>query len=178
MLVWMLLVCGVLLSVEKAVYYLVWRYPGRYMALCAAPGISMLGEPVDVLHKLFYLFKALQIGVFFYWCVVFGETVFPSPTAGPPTFVVGVALISAGLMLNLGVFRVLGKNGVFYGNKLGHHIPWKETFPFSICAHPQYVGAVMSIWGFFLVMRFPNSDWWFLPLLETGIYILGARLER
>jgi hypothetical protein len=36
----------------------------------------------------------------------------------------------------------------------------------------------MSIWGFFVVMRFPNPDWIALPLLQTVYYVVGARLER
>ena len=47
-----------------------------------------------------------------------------------------------------------------------------------MCDDPQYVGTVLSIWGFFLVMRFPHDDWLVLPVLETIYYTLGARLER
>ena len=44
--------------------------------------------------------------------------------------------------------------------------------------HPQYTGALLSIWGFFLVMRFPHDDWYILPALETVYYVLGAYFER
>lgn len=44
--------------------------------------------------------------------------------------------------------------------------------------HPQYVGAVLSIWGFFILLRYPEpDDWVTLPLLETAYYALGARFE-
>jgi hypothetical protein len=29
-----------------------------------------------------------------------------------------------------------------------------------------------------LIMRFPQSDWYMLPTLETVYYMLGAYLER
>ena len=36
----------------------------------------------------------------------------------------------------------------------------------------------MSIWGFFLIMRFPHGDWFVLPALETVYYALGAYYEQ
>ena len=71
----------------------------------------------------------------------------------------------------------LGTVGVFYGDRLGHDVAWCERFPFSFCAHPQYVGVVLTIWGFFFGMRFPHDDWFVLPALETLYYAVGARLE-
>jgi hypothetical protein len=41
---------------------------------------------------------------------------------------------------------------------LGHYIPWCTGFPFTVCAHPQYVGTVMSIWGVFLLFRYPEMN--------------------
>ncbi len=94
------------------------------------------------------------------------------------SFSVGMGLIVFGQILNLSVFYRLGKTGVFYGNRFGHQIPWCRRFPFSWFKHPQYVGALLSIWGFFLVMRFPHDDWYLLPALETVYYVLGAHFER
>jgi Glycosyl transferases group 1 len=48
----------------------------------------------------------------------------------------------------------------------------------SLLSHPQSVGAVMTIWGIFLAMRFPHADWSALPILETGYYVMGAVLEQ
>ncbi len=76
--------------------------------------------------------------------------------------------------------RVLspGQVGVFYGNKFGYPTRWVRKFPFSCLRHPQYIGALLSIWGFFLVMRFPQDDWYLLPALETLYYVLGAYWEQ
>jgi methylene-fatty-acyl-phospholipid synthase len=90
---------------------------------------------------------------------------------------VGTILVIAGQTLNLGVFYRLGTLGVFYGNCFGHEIRWCREFPFSVLDHPQYVGAVTSIWGFFIAARYASPDWYLLPLLESVYYGIGALLE-
>ena len=140
--------------------------------------MAAFGQPVDVLRKLFYGFKGVQLGVFLWWCVVYGQesnTLVSSDTAALGG---GALLIVVGQLLNFMVFYRLGKVGVFYGNKLGYTVPRCSLFPFSVLRHPQYVGAVSSIWGFFLAMRFPHDDWYLLPVLETVYYAWGAYLEQ
>ena len=90
---------------------------------------------------------------------------------------VAAALMGFGQLLNFGVFYRLGAVGVFFGDRLGHAVPWCREFPFSWVSHPQYVGTVLTIWGLFLAVRFPQPDWFLLPVLETVYYALGARLE-
>jgi methylene-fatty-acyl-phospholipid synthase len=137
-----------------------------------------MSEPMDALALLFYFFKALQITVFFAWCYAFADGSIWPRSVSIWSIAAGAALIAAGQSLNISVFYRLGKIGVFYGNKFGYKIPWSREFPFSFCEHPQYLGALLSIWGFFLIMRFPHGDWYFLPALETIYYGLGAYLER
>jgi hypothetical protein len=36
---------------------------------------------------------------------------------------------------------------------------------------------LLSIWGFFVIMRFPHDDWILLPLLQTFYYVLGPTLK-
>ncbi|WP_109994462.1 methyltransferase [Salinisphaera sp. LB1] len=171
------LLCAVLLSAERVTYFLVWRYPHRFQHICRHRLPAALGAPIDVVQVLFRGFKVLQIGVFVFWCAWFADGL-PIPTATLAPWLIGAAMIAAGMVLNFSVFAVLGKTGVFYGNKLGHDVPWREDFPFSLVPHPQYVGAVLAIWGVFLIMRFPHPDWFVLPLLETLYYVLGAHFEQ
>lgn len=179
MIFWILLISALLLSIERIAYFLIWNNPDTYRKLCQHPLIAEFGEPVDILQKLFYGFKALQIGVFIGWCFAFEEVgKIPMPTDNLIALIVGSIMVLTGIFLNLSVFHSLGKIGVFYGNKLGYHVPWREEFPFSLCRHPQYVGTLLSIWGFFLVMRFPHPDWILLPMLETFYYALGAHYEE
>ena len=112
-------------------------------------------------------FKSLQLLVFVGWCYIYGNgSVWPASSSLLPPLT-GLLLIAIGQVFNLGVFVQLGNKGVFYGNRFGFEIPWNESFPFSVLKHPQYVGAVLSIWGFFIAMRFPRPDWYVLPCLET-----------
>jgi methylene-fatty-acyl-phospholipid synthase len=116
--------------------------------------------------------------VFLVWCAVFGDGALWPPAAPLWAVALGVGLIAVGQALSASVFRRLGPTGVFYGSAFGYELRWHDEFPFNLIRHPQYVGAVLSIWGFFLVLRFPAPDWFALPLLETGYYVIGMRFER
>jgi len=67
---------------------------------------------------------------------------------------------------------------LFFGDRLGYEAPWCSAFPFSVLPHPQYLGAVVAIWAFFAVMRYPHPDWYLLPVVETMYYVAGATLEE
>ena len=169
-----LLTAAILLSFERIAYILVWRRPEAFRALCERVG---LGPPVLALRRLFYLFKAIQGVVFLGWCCYFGASSYSLIDLRPIPFAVGAMLIALGQTFNFGVFYRLGTVGVFYGNRFGHEVEWCHQFPFSILDHPQYVGALLSIWGFFIAMRYPVGDWYLLPVLETVYYAMGALLE-
>jgi len=175
---WLFFIAAVLLSLERLCYLWAWRAPESFRAFCHHPAVAPLGEPVSVLQKLFYCFKGIQFAVFLGWCYVHGQVSPSLLSAGGFSLAVGGALIVVGQVLNFSVFHRLGKVGVFYGNRFGYAIPWRREFPFSLLKHPQYVGTLFSIWGFFLVTRFPHDDWFLLPLLETIYYALGAYFEQ
>ena len=172
------LVAAALLSLERICYVWVWRFPESFRALCRGSLGNLLGEPVDALRWIFYGFKLLQVLVFIGWCYIYNSgSLWPASESILP-LAAGLLLIGVGQVFNLGVFYRLGNRGVFYGNRFGLQIPWNSAFPFSLLKHPQYVGAVLSIWGFFIAMRFPRSDWYILPSLETVYYFLGAYFEQ
>jgi methylene-fatty-acyl-phospholipid synthase len=175
---WVFLMAAALLRLERICYVWVWRSPESFRACCDRPVVASFGEPVAVLQKLFYCFKGVQFAVFFGWCYVHGQGSSWSFHESGLSLALGGALLIAGQILNFSVFRRLGKIGVFYGNKFGHEIPWCREFPFSLLKHPQYVGTVFSIWGFFVAIRFPHDDWYLLPLLETVYYVWGAYFEQ
>jgi hypothetical protein len=177
MTLWVLLLAATLLSLERICYVYISHAPERFRRFCQRPAVAYFGEPVEVLRKLFYGFKGLQFTVFLGWCYIYGHGSLSATSAGLWPLGIGGALIVAGQILNCGVFYRLGKVGVFYGNKLGYDIPWCRAFPFSWLTHPQYVGTVCTIWGFFVIMRFPHHDWYMLPALETVYYMLGAYFE-
>jgi phosphatidyl-N-methylethanolamine N-methyltransferase len=170
---------AVFLSLERICYVWIWRAPEAFRSVCTSPWIpDDVEEPVEALRLLFYAFKSVQVAVFIWWCYVHGHGSLWPPDGGTFALVLGAGLMAFGQVLNASVFYRLGKVGVFYGNRFGYEVPWCERFPYSFCSHPQYVGAVLSIWGFFLIMRFPHADWYVLPALETIYYSLGARFEQ
>lgn len=173
----LLLGAALLLALERACYVWAWRMPEGFRALCAGPGRFGPG-PTEALRTLFFGFKALQIGVFAWWCLAHADGAAWPPDAPAWAMALGAAFVVAGQALNTGVFYRLGSVGVFYGNRFGYDVAWCDAFPFSVTAHPQYVGTVLTIWGVFLVLRFPHDDWIALPALETAYYVIGARLER
>ncbi len=173
---WGLLLAGVLLILERACYVWIARAPDAFRRACAHPG-AWFGEPVAIVRTLFYAFKALQLSVFVGWCYVHGGGEL-APTDDPRALAIGTALMVAGQILNLSVFYRLGRVGVFYGDRLGYEVPWCWEFPFSWLSHPQYVGTVLTIWGFFAATRFPHDDWSVLPALETIYYVSSTWLEE
>jgi len=166
---------AVVLAIERVVYAIIWHRPDAF-----ARGLDRVSpgrDPVAVVEALFTLFKLLQAAVFVGWVRAHGGSLLPASAAALP-LLVGFVLVAAGQSLNLGVFLRLGRVGVFYGNRLGHIVPWRHGFPFSVIRHPQYVGTVLTIWGLFIAMRYPAPDWPALPLLETVYYLGGALVEQ
>lgn len=173
----LLALAGALLSVERLCYAWIARAPASFRDWCARPLIGWLGEPVVVVRALFVAFKALQYAVFAGWCYLHGARAL-APTDDGVALAAGSVLIVVGQLLNGLVFYRLGRIGVFFGDRLGYAVAWCQAFPFSRLAHPQYVGSVLTIWGFFLVARFPHDDWYLLPALETVYYAIGAHVEN
>jgi methylene-fatty-acyl-phospholipid synthase len=171
---WLLLAACPLLAVERVAYALIWRRPDVFRAVCHRVGWT---DPVRVLRWLFVAFKVLQCAVFLLWIGGHGGV---QPPHWPPGIagVIAVLAVATGQTLNVSVFVRLGSVGVFYGMRFGHVVQWCTGFPFSLLSHPQYVGTVLSIWGLFLLTRYPAPDWFLLPLLETAYYVIGALGER
>jgi len=171
-------VAAVLLSLERTCYVWIARAPDSFRRWCARPLVARLGEPVALVRELFVGFKLLQILVFVGWCCVHGDGGLLADDGGVMALAAGGAAILVGQFLNGLVFYRLGRIAVFFGDRLGYDVVWCREFPFSVMRHPQYVGAVLTIWGVFLAARFPHDDWFLLPALETAYYAVGAVLEN
>jgi len=176
---WIVLVLSsLLLGIERVGYWWVWNHPNRFAAAVRRWAQLSSGDPVFALRRMFFGFKAIQITVLVGWCMLFGGSLLPLPTAPTTALVGGVVLLLLGQVLNLSVMWRLGNEGVFYGNRFGRPIEWQTGFPFSLLPHPQYLGALLSVWGFMLIMRYPNPDWIALPLISTAWYAWGTQVER
>ena len=169
---------AIVLSLERICYVWAGRFPASFREVCGRRLGARLGrDPVRVLETLFYVFKGIQLGVFAWWIHRFGPGGLERASDALFPLVVGIVLIGLGQLFNFAVFYRLGRTGVFYGNRFGHRAAWCDRFPFSVLRHPQYTGTVLSIWGLFVAMRFPEADWFALPVLETLYYGIGGRLE-
>ena len=172
------MLAAALLALERICYVAAWQAPGPFREWCETWIKWAGGDPVRALATLFVFFKGVQVAVFVWWCIMMGDGQLRAPGWTLLSTAAGVALMAFGQFLNASVFARLGEAGVFYGNRFGREVDWLEGFPFSWFRHPQYLGAVTTIWGFFLVMRYPAPDWIILPLLETVYYAIGAHLEE
>lgn len=171
-------IAAALLSLERIFYAVIWHQPRLVHRLHRHPLLQHLAAPTEVVRLFFLLFKGVQFAVFAGWWLYFtnpGDQIIAPPAS--MVLLAGLCIVF-GQMLNLSVFYRLGHHGVFYGCRLGFSIPWQDGFPFNLIRHPQYVGTVLSIWGLFLLLRYPNPDWLIIPLIETVFYVVGAHLER
>ena len=171
-------VAAAILSLERMFYALAWHRPATIHWLHRTPMLRQLGAPTEVVRLFFIVFKVLQFGVFAGWWIYFTETSGPRGAVPEFALLLGASLIAFGQMLNVSVFARLGNHGVFYGCRLGYTVPWQNRFPFTWLRHPQYVGTVLSIWGLFIVLRYPAPDWWIIPVIEVGLYTLSAHVEQ
>lgn len=178
MLITALIIATALLSIERVTYWHAWNGPDAFRRFARHFPRLLGGDPVVALRRLFYVFKIIQLGVLIGWCMLFGNTWLPLPTATWPAIAAGGLLLAFGQALNFGVIVKLRSNGMFYGNRFGRATEWHTGFPFSLLPHPQYLGAAGSVWAFMLIMRFPNPDWIVLPLISTGLYAFGVWVER
>ena len=64
---WILLLAAALLSLERLCYVWIWHAPGAFRTLCASPAVADIGAPIEIVQKLFYGFKGLQVAVFVGW---------------------------------------------------------------------------------------------------------------
>ena len=168
---------GALLGIERLSYIGISRHPRAFARLCATVSSRRL-DPTTGVALVFAMSKGIQATVCLWWCWTAGAGEWWPPTGPVPAMVAGGILMATGQILNAAVFQRLGMAGVFYGNRFGRPLPRVTVFPFSWFSHPQYVGALMTVWGFFLVMRFPGPDWFVVPVIETAWYVLGAHVER
>jgi protein-S-isoprenylcysteine O-methyltransferase Ste14 len=56
---------------------------------------------------------------------------------------------------------------VYYGIKLGKKVEWYEGFPFTVVRDPQYVGCVLSILAFVVLLYSP-------AFIEAGLLTVAA----
>merc|ERR1719446_1721008 len=141
-------------------YALIWFAPSSFASVAKTLPLRMLGPyPVRVFANLVAIGKAVQqITVTLWACEHAGGEGLDSfigllQAADFRTWSIAIALLLIGQVLNMGIYVAIGKDGVYYGFKLGRPVPWATGFPFNLgLRHPQYVGAMMSWAGIFALL--------------------------
>jgi methylene-fatty-acyl-phospholipid synthase len=130
------------LAAPHLLYGFIWFFPQNWQAQFGK-------RSVLVFDSCAWVLKVVQFGTAIAWWIHAKAPAhaFDVRQLSPLSVVAGLAVTAAGQALNIGIFRAIGHVGVYYGFKLGHKVPWVEGFPFNVVSHPQYVGAVLSIWG-------------------------------
>lgn len=95
-------------------------------------------------------------------------------------FLVFLVLVCYGQSLNVGIFKAIGHDGVYYGFKLGRKIPWVSGWPFDTVSHPQYVGSVLTIWGLVALVwgQAPGTPLLAVAGFWTLVYVATAIQEQ
>ena len=125
-------------------------------------------EP-EFLYNCVRSFKLIQLYVFATWYYMHYGASAPS-TISAPQMALAALVLGFGQLLNVMVWYKIGIVGVCYGCKFGRNVPWCTDFPYSHFAHPQYLGAILTVWGMFILSWNDCSDWWVLPVVETVLY--------
>lgn len=159
---------GLAIPMPHAFYAMLWTKPKVWKSVAKTTKV----HPVELLALVACCMKVVQLVSFlFYMFSLLGTNVFMDTltTAHPLTLLFGALLLVVGQSLNLGTYKALGKDGVYYGIKYGRKIPWVTGFPFNVCPHPQYIGSSLSVWGvLWPIMRVYTGE--FFDLVTVGSY--------
>lgn len=92
--------------------------------------------------------------------------------------------VSFAQTLNIGVYKQLGEDGVYYGFKLGRPVPWCHGFPFAEVTglrHPQYTSATLFFWGLCALLATPAAvEDGLVPMMVawTLMYAAVSKMEQ
>jgi len=118
-----------------------------------------------------------------FWVIRPGGLCFSLDNVELATWLAFLLLVAFGQALNVGIYKAIGKTGVYYGFKLGKKVPWVTGFPFNVMSHPQYVGSTLTIWGVMLLLHalMPvhlQSTLLYLTAYWSSLYLFSGYVEH
>eukprot|EP00667_Euglena_gracilis_P020479 EG_transcript_22198 len=136
-------------SLERLLYVYVWLNPVVWMKFCEQMPKEW-GNPWTILGKTLPLNKCIQtLSLLLVHFCIHGFQLPRTATGVLDAYAIFTALqlLLIGQALNWSVYFTIGKAGVYYGCRLGAKVPWVSGPPFTLCRHPQYIGAMLSLLG-------------------------------
>jgi len=125
-----------------------------------AKELNKEGQEPEFILSAVSAFKVVQVAVFGSWYYLHFGFNLPPAQPSPQVALVSLVVFAVGQILNLSVWYQIGKDGVCYGVKYGRTIPWCTSFPYNVLSHPQYTGAILTVWGIFgLLAQSAPNDW-------------------
>lgn len=96
--------------------------------------------------------------------------------------VIGLPLLIVGQILNLAVYRTIGRKGVYYGTQFGvpTGMPWCTGFPYNRLENPQYIGVILTFWGIYYILAssaHPLNSFFAVPWAATIVYGWSCKYE-
>mmetsp|Transcript_27494 Transcript_27494/g.93867 ORF Transcript_27494/g.93867 Transcript_27494/m.93867 type:complete len:218 (+) Transcript_27494:115-768(+) len=156
------------LAATPLLYSTVWTFPGMFCRLC---GRAI--RPVLAMEGIFMIAKACQL-----WAHLVTLDL-SSWRLDTPRVCAALLLGSVGQILNLSVYKTIGRKGVYYGIRLGEPVPWVEGWPFNALPHPQYHGSVMSGVALCALLASPTTSGHYTAIAVSQVvfYVIMAMVE-
>ena len=188
-----------LLALPNAIYIWLWIAPEAWITTTKRATPIFGGSwPSDktgqgdkacqYLAVLAHTIKMIQAACVVAWFRLYSpDSLTPSGVLAQPAWrlVLGFAGLVFGQCLNVAIYAAIGRNGVYYGSRLGAPLgPWCSGFPFNIPVvgrHPQYTGALLSLWGGVLLTADDSATAAGFPqvaILWTIFYIITGIVEN
>jgi len=124
------------------------------------------------LYALAYVFGAVPLVVFKRDAIAMKAVALLAFAAAYLTFPVdpaSLAVIAAGVSLNVSAAVALGSDRTYYGHEVADLPPRRVTaFPYSVVAHPMLLGNVAAFGGTLLNTEF-RQHWWPLALAHMAM---------
>ena len=152
-----LVVLFIILSLEHIGYALIWNNPNLILTQVNNPN-----KAIDLIEQFLISQKIIQlIAIILFMYNFYRLNMLQFSNQIKYTLLIsGIILCILGQLLNISVYKIIGRNGVYYGNRFGLAIPWVNTFPYNnkYIKHPQYIGATFFWIGACLIVYSFISD--------------------
>lgn len=150
-----------MIASSHILYAIVWYKSKAFKSAAKKMPLSLLGKnAVGVFGQLVLLNKLVQQLALLAWAsrMDFGALTKLVTTHTPEQYAAGAGLLLMGQILNIAIYKAIGKDGVYYGFKLGRPVAWSTAFPFNAgFRHPQYVGGYASQLGVLVLLISPAT---------------------